>query len=109
MEQTGRYLEESNVKVNQLTDVNAAFTSDIKIQRRIQSKYKIELEISETKRKQSESDLEEEKKRSDELTRRVKDLMLLNEEQKSETIIAQKAVEKMNRGINWLLNIIEVI
>ncbi len=98
MEQTRRYLEESNVKVKQLTDVNGAFTSDIKIQRRIQSKYKAELDISETKKKHIESELEEEKKRSDEFARRIKDLIQLNEEQKSETVIAQKAVEKMNRG-----------
>ena len=100
LDQTRRYLAESNLKVKQLTDVNASFNSDIKIQKRIYSKYKSELDISETKRKQTDSDLVDLKKRNEELMRNLKELTRLNEEQKSETLVAQKAIDKMNQGMS---------
>jgi hypothetical protein len=98
LETTRRYLEDSNLKVKQMTDVNASFTSDLKIQRRIQSKMRKELEISESKRKQAESELEEERKKNAEMARIHKEMENHSTEQKSETLVAQKAIDKMNKG-----------
>ena len=98
LEKTRRYLEDSNMKIQQLTDLNASYNSDIKIQKRIQSKYKKELEISETKRKQTDSELIDEKRRNQELSRSLKEVMDFNAEQKNETRIAQMAITKMNQG-----------
>lgn len=99
LEMTRRYLVDSNTKIQQLTDLNASYNSDIKIQKRVQSKFKKELEISETKRKQTDAELEEEKRRNQELSRSLKEVMDLNIEQKNETKIAQLAITKMNQGI----------
>lgn len=99
LEKTRRYLVDSNTKIQQLTDLNASYNSDIKIQKRVQSKFRKELEISETKRKQTDAELVEEKRRNHELSRSLKEVMDLNKEQKNETKIAQLAITKMNQGI----------
>jgi hypothetical protein len=98
LEKTRRYLVDSNTKIQQLTDLNASYNSDIKIQKRVQSKFRKELEISETKRKQTDSELVEEKRRNHELSRSLKEVLDLNLEQKNETKIAQLAITKMNQG-----------
>ncbi|KAK6093521.1 hypothetical protein MT418_006132 [Batrachochytrium dendrobatidis] len=62
LENTKSELEQSTTKIHQLQEINANYTSDIKIQRRIQNKLKKEFEFSELKRKQAEEIVENEKR-----------------------------------------------
>jgi hypothetical protein len=49
-------VEGLSTKVQQLTDINCAYYSDIKVQRRIASKLKTELQIAEEKKKHLHND-----------------------------------------------------
>jgi hypothetical protein len=65
LEETRKKLEEANAKVSHLGEINAAYTSDIKIHRRIEGKLKKELEFADERRRQAESDLEDQRKISE--------------------------------------------
>ncbi|KAL2913632.1 hypothetical protein HK105_206792 [Polyrhizophydium stewartii] len=58
-----RQHEEALAKMKQMQEINTNYTSDLKIQKRIQNKLKKELEVSELKRKQAEEAVEAEKQK----------------------------------------------
>lgn len=61
MEEVRSKLEEAHNKIIQLTNINDSFTSEIKIQKRINSKLKKEIEFINTKSNDLESALEAER------------------------------------------------
>lgn len=95
-------LEDALLQIGQLKEINLAYHSDIKVQKRICGKLQKELEISEMKRKQLETSFSEEKKMNEELLKDKGTLELANVAQKQETMVAQSAVDKMHREINQL-------
>lgn len=56
-------MEDTELKLRQLQEINSNFTSDLKIQKRIRSKLKKELEVSEERRKIAETEQESGKQR----------------------------------------------
>jgi predicted metal-binding protein len=54
-------MEDSEATMNQFTEINKNYTSEIKIQKRMNSKLKNEIEYSNTKLKEAEMMLEKEK------------------------------------------------
>ncbi|KAJ3119051.1 hypothetical protein HDU96_003226 [Phlyctochytrium bullatum] len=102
LEENRRKLEESNVKITKLGEINAVYTSGLKIHKRIESKLKKEVELSTDKRRQAEEDLEKERKRADELLKSKQELELILQAQKHETEKAVRTVSKLNREVNEL-------
>ncbi|KAJ3278552.1 Coiled-coil domain-containing protein 40, partial [Borealophlyctis nickersoniae] len=99
LDQTRGNLIDSTTKTNQLGEVNAVYHSDIKVQRRMCSKLKKELEISEGRRKMAEADLEEMRKQKEEVLQAKKELELVLRAQRGETGTAQISINKMHREI----------
>ena len=56
---------ESTTKSSNLTDINSAYHADIKIHKRIEGKLKKELEYSDDRRRQAETELEDQRKVSE--------------------------------------------
>ncbi|KAL5036907.1 hypothetical protein RTP6_004421 [Batrachochytrium dendrobatidis] len=102
LENTKSELEQSTTKIHQLQEINANYTSDIKIQRRIQNKLKKEFEFSELKRKQAEEIVENEKRLLEQAALKQQELASTIDVQKSEALVAQKAIDGMHREINIL-------
>ncbi|KAJ3410013.1 hypothetical protein HDV05_004120 [Chytridiales sp. JEL 0842] len=102
LDETKKRLEENTSKVSHLGEINAAYTSDIKIHRRIEGKLKKELEFAEERRRQAETELEDQRKISEKLLQNKKELELILDAQKHETSMSTQAISKMNREINEL-------
>ncbi|KAJ3381531.1 hypothetical protein HDU92_005295 [Lobulomyces angularis] len=95
-------VDELELKVKQLTEINTAYSSDLKIQTRIKNKLKKELEIAEQKRRDFELDLEEQKRKSESYVNEKKEVERLLSGQKIETMRAQDTIDKMNKEFNSL-------
>ncbi|KAJ3033332.1 hypothetical protein HDV00_006488 [Rhizophlyctis rosea] len=93
---------DSTTKISQLGEVNAAYHSDIKVQRRVQEKLRKELEASESKRKAAEGDLENIRKEREELLKMRRELEETLRAQRGETSMAQVSINKMHREITDL-------
>ncbi|KAJ3107366.1 hypothetical protein HDU97_004248 [Phlyctochytrium planicorne] len=102
LDDSRKKLENSNVKITRLGEINAAYTSGLKIHRRIEQKLKKELELASEKRRQTEQDLEKERKRAEQLQSIKQELELVLEAQKHETSTAMQTIAKLNREINEL-------
>ncbi|KAI8855305.1 hypothetical protein BC829DRAFT_359323 [Chytridium lagenaria] len=103
LEDSRKKLEDSNVKLSKLGEINSAYTSGLKIHRRIEAKLKKELELASERRRQAEQDLEKERKRAEELHGGKQELELVLEAQKHETGMAMQTIAKLNREINELV------
>ncbi|KAI9356509.1 hypothetical protein DFJ73DRAFT_227869 [Zopfochytrium polystomum] len=97
-------LGETVTKSSQLTDINTAYHSDIKIHRRIEEKLKKELEYVDERRREAKSDLEDQRKMCEKLQQRNAEIELILEAQKHETAMATQAVAKMHIEISHLTN-----
>ncbi|KAJ3320092.1 Coiled-coil domain-containing protein 40, partial [Blyttiomyces sp. JEL0837] len=95
-------LDESDIKAANLTDINTAYHSNIKIHRRIEGKIKKELEYIDERRRQAEADLEDQRKLNEKLIQDKKELELILTAQKHETNMANQSIAKMNDEINML-------
>lgn len=95
-------LQEALIKIQQLTDINNAYTSDIKIQKHIHNKLKRDLEVSENKRKEADAQLDVERRKIEKLIQDKKEVEQLVVSQKHETFRAQAALDKMNHELNSL-------
>ncbi|KAJ3214334.1 hypothetical protein HDU67_001775 [Dinochytrium kinnereticum] len=102
LEDSRRKLEDSNIKISKLGEINSAYTSGLKIHRRIESKLKKEMELATEKRRLAEQDLEKERKRAEQLQGLKQELELVLEAQKHETATATQTIAKLNREINEL-------
>ncbi|KAJ3047995.1 hypothetical protein HK097_010978 [Rhizophlyctis rosea] len=102
LEDNRQSLIDSTTKINQLGEVNAAYHSDIKVQRRVQEKLRKELELTEAKRKAAEADLESIRKEREELLQTRRELQETLQTQRTETSTAQISINKMHREINSL-------
>ncbi|KAH9248728.1 hypothetical protein BASA81_013618 [Batrachochytrium salamandrivorans] len=102
LENTRHQLDEACTKINHLQQINTGYTSNTKIQRRIQNKLKKELEISEMKRKQVGDAVEADKKLLEMGAQKRQELLGLVDLQKSEVIVAQNAIDTMHKEINEL-------
>ena len=91
-------VEELSQVARQHGEVNAAFSTDLKIQKRITEKTKRELENSELRRRHLQSELEDERKKTNAMLSEKKALEDQLASQKSEMSVAQTAIDKMNRG-----------
>ena len=60
-----RKLEEANLKIQQLHDINGNYTSEVKIQKRINAKLKKEIEVATDKVKHMETVLESEREKNE--------------------------------------------
>lgn len=65
-------LQEALIKVQHLTDINNAYSSDIKIQKHIHNKLKRDLEVSENKRKEADAQLDVERRKIEKVKKRKK-------------------------------------
>ncbi|KAI8906185.1 hypothetical protein DFJ77DRAFT_477750 [Powellomyces hirtus] len=99
---TRTQLDGSALKLAQMHDVNAAYFSSIKIQKRVEEKLKREVEGEAEKRKAVEAALEEAEKRCEALLKDKKELEDVLKGQRSETAMAQGAMNKMQREIKDL-------
>ncbi|KAI9098112.1 hypothetical protein DFS34DRAFT_99720 [Phlyctochytrium arcticum] len=100
--QIRRRLDDSVTKIGHMGQVNAAYFSSIKIQRRVEEKLKKELEMSEEKRKAAEEDHEEANKRCELLTKEKKGLEDLLDGQRHETSMASSALAKTHSEMRAL-------
>ncbi|KAI8815798.1 uncharacterized protein EV422DRAFT_501993 [Fimicolochytrium jonesii] len=99
LEITRRQLDDSSTKLSQMNEVNAAYFSSIKVQRRVEEKLKKELELAEERRKAAEVETEEMKKKFEELAKSKKEVEETLTLQRSETTMAQGALHKMHKEI----------
>jgi hypothetical protein len=67
MKELQRKYEESQLKILQLRDINTNYTSEIKIQKRINSKLKKEMEVVSEKAKFMEEGLEKERAKTEQV------------------------------------------
>ncbi|TPX65655.1 hypothetical protein SpCBS45565_g05040 [Spizellomyces sp. 'palustris'] len=102
LEDGRRRLDDSSTKLGQMGQVNAAYFSSIKIQRRVEEKLKKELELTEERRKATEVEMEELKKRNEGLLKSKQELEDLLTGQRGETTMAQGALHKMQRELREL-------
>ncbi|KND03985.1 uncharacterized protein SPPG_01433, partial [Spizellomyces punctatus DAOM BR117] len=102
LEDARRRLDDSSTKLGQMGQVNAAYFSSIKIQRRVEEKLKKELELTEERRKATEAEMEELKKRNEGLLKSKQELEDLLTGQRGETTMAQGALHKMQRELREL-------
>eukprot|EP00842_Homolaphlyctis_polyrhiza_P005658 jgi/Hompol1/6093/HPOL_000353-RA len=102
LDSTRHQLEETHIKLKQLQEINTNYTSDLKIQKRIQSKLKKELEMSEMNRKQTAEALEAEKQKLELAANKQNELENALRTQQSEALVAQKAIDNMHKEINDL-------
>ncbi|KAJ3123918.1 hypothetical protein HK098_001563 [Nowakowskiella sp. JEL0407] len=96
IKKTKSKLEESTNSISHLTTINSAYNSDLKIQKRIQNKIARDLDNLESSKKQLESELDLEKKKSERIHKSSKDLEQVLAAQRHETAIAQASMNKMN-------------
>nr|KAJ3422477.1 hypothetical protein HK105_007856 [Polyrhizophydium stewartii] len=92
-----RQHEEALAKMKQMQEINTNYTSDLKIQKRIQNKLKKELEVSELKRKQAEEAVEAEKQKYEMVRVEINELTSIKEateKQWSEAITAMSKRDK---------------
>ncbi|KAJ3021052.1 hypothetical protein HKX48_009297 [Thoreauomyces humboldtii] len=99
---TRNNLDGSAVKLSQMNDVNAAYFSSIKIQRRIEEKLKKELELTEERRKAGETVIQDMEKAHEALIKSKKEMEDVLKGQRNETAMAQGAMNKMQREIKEL-------
>ncbi|TPX37056.1 hypothetical protein SmJEL517_g00860 [Synchytrium microbalum] len=102
--ETRQRVEELTQVARQHGEISAAFSTDLKIQKRMTEKTKKELENSELRRRQLLSELDDERKRSEAILSEKLTLEGQLNNQKSEMAIAQTAIDKMNREINRLMD-----
>lgn len=100
-----RQLEEGLVKIKQLQDINSNYTSEIKVQKRIQHKLKKEVEVADSTVKMLQKDLIEERQKSElvnlliiKISNQRKEMDTSLNSQKSETLVAEQAISKMHKG-----------
>lgn len=67
MKELQRKYEESQQKIQQLRDINSNYTSEVKIQKRINSKLKKEMEVASEKARSMENSLEKERAKSEQV------------------------------------------
>jgi hypothetical protein len=67
MKELLRKYEESQHKIQQLTDINSNYTAEVKIQKRINSKLKKEMEVSTEKARSMENSLEKERAKTEQV------------------------------------------
>jgi len=94
--------EESNEKYNQLGEINEVYNSNLKIQKRIRNRMDKELKITNQIKKNTEEELNSYIKKYEMMVNENKELEQQLENQKHETIIAQNALNNMNRELNVL-------
>ena len=95
-------ISEADMKAEQLQEISASFSADLKIQSRINSKIRKDLEISESKRKDAEANYDDEKRKSEKLTREKCELETQLQNQKMETFRMQGAIDRLNNEVNLL-------
>ncbi|KAJ3140874.1 spermatogenesis-associated protein 17 [Physocladia obscura] len=95
-------LEEAVENGTKLSEINAAYTSDLKIHTRIEEKIKKELQYADQRRRIAEADLEEQKKLVEKLGSHQTGMVLIMDAQKQETGIANQTISKMHQEINTL-------
>ncbi|ORZ35343.1 hypothetical protein BCR44DRAFT_109060, partial [Catenaria anguillulae PL171] len=93
-------LAEAAKRMDQLRQINMAFTEDLKVQKRIQNKLKKEREYLDRKRQDMESEMSLMQKKMDQVIAQNKDLVQKLAEQQSETRVAQNAISRMSNEIN---------
>ena len=65
MKELQRKYDESQQKILQLRDINSNYTSEVKIQKRINSKLKKEMEVVSEKARSTETTLEKEREKAE--------------------------------------------
>ncbi|KAI9217619.1 hypothetical protein BC828DRAFT_390711 [Blastocladiella britannica] len=93
-------LSEAGTRIEQMRTINAAFTSDIKIQKRIQSKLKREREFVERQRMDMENELALMMKKYEAVVAEKNEAKEKLVEQQSETRVAQNAIFRMSSELN---------
>jgi chromosome segregation ATPase len=95
-------IEESELKVKQLHEINSNYTSEIKIQKRINIKFKKELEYVTIKAKDLENVVEKEKEKNELLHLSKKQLEQSFSQQQAEVLKSQTAINSLNSEIREL-------
>ncbi|KAJ3182075.1 hypothetical protein HDU87_000419 [Geranomyces variabilis] len=95
-------LDGSATKLAQMNEVNAAYFSSIKIQRRVEEKLRKELDLEAERRKAGEVAAQEMEKKYEALVKTKKEMDDVLKGQRNETAMAQGAMNKMQREINEL-------
>jgi chromosome segregation ATPase len=101
METIRRQLDESLIEIKHLQEINSNYTSDIKVQKRIQHKLSKEVEINVDNLKILQKDLIEEKQANVVIISQRNELQNILQAQKIETMVAINAVSKVHKGINF--------
>jgi chromosome segregation ATPase len=94
--------DESNEKYKQLGEINEIYNSNLKIQKRIRNRMDKEINITNQIKKNAEEELGSYIKKYEMMVNENKELEQQLENQKHETIIAQNALNNMNRELNIL-------
>ncbi|KAJ3359040.1 hypothetical protein GGF32_009652 [Allomyces javanicus] len=91
---------EASKRIEQLRQINVAFTADLKVQKRIQSKLKKEKEILARQRQEAENELATIQKKYEQIAIQNHQLKEKLTEQQNETRVAQNAIGRMSNEIS---------
>ncbi|KAI9151092.1 hypothetical protein H9P43_009707 [Blastocladiella emersonii ATCC 22665] len=102
-------LAEATKRIDQMRQINVAFTADLKVQKRIQSKLKKEKEVVERQRKDVENELAFMQKKFEQVVNEKNDLAQRLAEQQNETKVAQNAIGRMSHEISKATQVKQIL
>ncbi|KNE71471.1 hypothetical protein AMAG_15697, partial [Allomyces macrogynus ATCC 38327] len=100
---------EASKRIEQLRQINVAFTADLQVQKRIQSKLKKEKELLARQRQEAENELATIQKKYEQIAIQNHQLKEKLTEQQNETRVAQNAIGRMSNEISKATKVKELL
>ncbi|KAJ1560198.1 hypothetical protein HK405_007911, partial [Cladochytrium tenue] len=89
-------LDEATNKTGRLTELNTAFHSGIKMHRQVEGKLRQELDAADGRRREAHAEVAAQRRVAEKLERQSKEMELILQAQRHETLMASQALAKMH-------------